>query len=162
MCVYLYILPVWLRACYSTLAMMTSSDGNIFRVTGHLCGEFTGHRWIPAQRPVTRSFDAFFDLRLNKCLSKQSWGWWFETPTRPSWRHCKGDNSGVSWHTSHCNWLFFISNFHSNHNHFRINITKVSTASIQVIIIIIRLRFFGNQFLAILNIFLINHAELHF
>ena len=27
--------------------MMTSSNGNIFRVTGHLCGEFTGHRWIP-------------------------------------------------------------------------------------------------------------------
>ena len=25
---------------------MTSSNGNIFRVTGHLCGEFTGHRWI--------------------------------------------------------------------------------------------------------------------
>ena len=27
--------------------MMTSSNGNIFRDTGHLCGEFTGHRWIP-------------------------------------------------------------------------------------------------------------------
>ena len=27
--------------------MMTSSNGNTFRVTGHLCGEFTGHRWIP-------------------------------------------------------------------------------------------------------------------
>ena len=27
--------------------MMTSSNGNIFRVTGHLCGEFTGLRWIP-------------------------------------------------------------------------------------------------------------------
>ena len=27
--------------------MMTSSNGSIFRVTGHLCGEFTGHRWIP-------------------------------------------------------------------------------------------------------------------
>ena len=26
--------------------MMTSSNGNIFRVTGHLCGKFTGHRWI--------------------------------------------------------------------------------------------------------------------
>ena len=26
---------------------MTSSNGNIFRITGHLCGEFTGHRWIP-------------------------------------------------------------------------------------------------------------------
>ena len=42
----------------------------------------------PAQRPVTRSFDVFFDLRLNKRLSKQSWGWSFETPWRPFWRHC--------------------------------------------------------------------------
>ena len=41
-----------------------------------------------AQRPLTRSFDVFFDLRLNKLLSKQSWGWWFETPSRPLWRHC--------------------------------------------------------------------------
>ena len=38
---------------------------------------------LPAQRPVKRSFDVFFDLRLNKQLSKQSWGWWFETPSRP-------------------------------------------------------------------------------
>ena len=42
-----------------------------------------------AQRPVTRSFDVFFDLRLNKRLSKQSWGWWFETLSRPFWRHRK-------------------------------------------------------------------------
>ena len=41
-----------------------------------------------SQRPVTRSFDVFFDLRLNKRLSKQSWGWWFETPSSPLWRHC--------------------------------------------------------------------------
>ena len=27
--------------------MMTSSSGNIFRITNHLCGEFTGHRWNP-------------------------------------------------------------------------------------------------------------------
>ena len=32
---------------YWSIFMMTSSNGNIFRVTGHLCGEFTGHRWIP-------------------------------------------------------------------------------------------------------------------
>ena len=68
--------------------MMTSSNGNIFRVTGHLCGEFTGPRLIPAQRPVTRSFDVFFYLRLNKQLRKQSWGWWFETPSRQLWHHC--------------------------------------------------------------------------
>ena len=41
-----------------------------------------------AQRPMTRSFDVFFDSRLNKQLSKQSWGWWFETLSRPLWRHC--------------------------------------------------------------------------
>ena len=42
---------------------------------------------FPARRPVTRSFDVFFDLRLNKRLSKQWWGWWFETPSRSVWRH---------------------------------------------------------------------------
>ena len=36
---------------------------------------------IPAQSPVTRSFDVFFDLHLNKRLSKHSWCWWFETPS---------------------------------------------------------------------------------
>ena len=41
---------------------------------------------FPTQRPVTRSCDVFFDLRLNKRLSKQSWGWWFETPSHPLWR----------------------------------------------------------------------------
>ena len=45
---------------------------------------------FPSQRPVTRSFDVVFDLCLNKRLSKQSWGWWFETPTCPLWRHCNG------------------------------------------------------------------------
>ena len=42
---------------------------------------------FPTQRPVTRSFDVFFDLCLNKRLSKQWWGWWFETLSRPLWRH---------------------------------------------------------------------------
>ena len=42
---------------------------------------------FPAKRSVTRSFDVFFDLRRSKRLSKQSWGWWFETLSRPLWRH---------------------------------------------------------------------------
>ena len=60
---------------FSNVDMMTSSNRNIFRVTGPLCGcgEFTGQRWIP---------------HINKRLSKQSWGWWFETPSLPLWRHC--------------------------------------------------------------------------
>ena len=43
---------------------------------------------FPAQRPMTRGFDVFYHLRLNKRLSKQSWGWWFQTSLRPWWRHC--------------------------------------------------------------------------
>ena len=40
--------------------------------------------------PVTQSFDVFFDLRLNQRLSKN--GWWFETLSRPLWRHCNEGN----------------------------------------------------------------------
>ena len=67
--------------------MMTSSDGNIFRNTGPLCGEFTGQWGIPSQRSVTLSFDVSLLCALNKRLSTQSWGWWFETPSRSLWRH---------------------------------------------------------------------------
>ena len=57
-----------------------------FRVAGPLCGEFTGK--FPSQRPVTRSFDVYFNLRPNKRLSKQSRRRWFESPSCSLWRHC--------------------------------------------------------------------------
>ena len=44
---------------------------------------------FPAQRPVTRNFDVFFDLRFNKRFCKQSWGWWFETTSHPLCHHIK-------------------------------------------------------------------------
>ena len=78
--------------------MMTSSNGNIFRVTGPLYGEFTGHRWIPiTQKPATHSLNVVFFLRLNKRLNKQSRGWWLGTPSSPLWRHC---NDLRQWHES--------------------------------------------------------------
>ena len=64
--------------------MMTSSNGNIFSVTG----KFTGDRWIPRTKDSDAGFDVFFDLHLNKRLRKQSWGWWFEMPSCPLWGHC--------------------------------------------------------------------------
>ena len=68
----------WWRDQMETLsALLTICAGN-----SPITGEFT------AQRPVTRCFDVFFDTLLNKRLSKQRWGWWFETPSRPLWRHC--------------------------------------------------------------------------
>ena len=51
-------------------------------------GNSPGTGEFPAQRPVTRSFDVFFDLRSNKRLTKQWWGWWFETQSSSLWRHC--------------------------------------------------------------------------
>ena len=46
---------------------------------------------FPTQMPVTLSFDVFFDLHPNKRLSKQWWGWWFETLSCPLWRHRNGE-----------------------------------------------------------------------
>ena len=68
--------------------MMTSSNENIFRVTGPLCGEFTGHQWIPHTKVSDTELWFFFDLPLNKGLSKLSWDWWFEMPSHSLWCHC--------------------------------------------------------------------------
>ena len=71
----LYLNHIWWRHQIETFsALLANCAGNL-----PVTGEF------PAQRPVTRS--VFFDLRLKKRLSKQSWGWWFETLSRPFWRH---------------------------------------------------------------------------
>ena len=64
--------------------MMTSSNGNIFRVTGHLCGEFTGLRWIPRTKASDAELWCFLWCAR---LSKHSRGWSFETLSHPLWRH---------------------------------------------------------------------------
>ena len=101
--------------------MMTSSNENSTRITGPLscvCGEFTDlvRQWIPltnwwsansphkhAKGPVMRP--------VNKRLSKQSWGWIFETPSHPLWRHCNVSGFSVTYGGSKvtgtiyfCNW----------------------------------------------------------
>ena len=68
--------------------MMTSANGSIFRVTGPLRGEFTGHQWIPPAKASDAELWFFFDLRLNQPFSKQWRRWWFESPWRSLWRHC--------------------------------------------------------------------------
>ena len=77
-----------------------------------VAGEF------PTQRPVTRSFEVFFDLRLNNRLRKQSWGWWFETLSCPLWRHCNECNiyhqlltqdiAWLPWYVIFYHWMHFI------------------------------------------------------
>ena len=72
----IYVTPRWRHQMETFSALLAICVGN-----SPVTGEF------PAQKPVTRSFDVFFDLRLNKCLSKQSWSWWFETTSVSLWRH---------------------------------------------------------------------------
>ena len=84
---------------------MTSPNGNIFRVTGPLCEEFTGE--FPSQRPVTRSLDVFFNLRLNKRLSKQSRRRWFETPLR--WYGISGRSPMRSPENARKRWIWPVS-----------------------------------------------------
>ena len=86
--------PPWWRHQMETFsALLAICAGN-----SPVTGEF------PSQRPVTRSFDIFFDLCPNKRLSNQSGGWWFETPLRSSWRHCNGYAI-----TSICLWYIGMS-----------------------------------------------------
>ena len=61
---WLVVVVVYYTNCslYAGLLMMTSSNGNIFRVIGHLYENSPVTGDFPAQRPVTRSFGVFFDL----------------------------------------------------------------------------------------------------
>ena len=82
----LTMLVLWLKmsssrnsAYYKINKFSGKHDGvikwNIFRFAGHLCGKSPVTGEFHAQRPVTRIFDVLFDLRRDKRLSKQSWGW---------------------------------------------------------------------------------------
>ena len=94
---------LWWRHQMETFsALLAPGAGN-----SPVSGEF------PAQRPVTRSFDVFFDLHLNKRWNKQSWGWWFETILSPFWRHCYVIHTMMSFTLP---WSVLISKWLTIHN----------------------------------------------
>ena len=85
----------WRHQMETFSALLTLCAGN-----SSVTGEF------PTQRPVTRSFDVFFDLRMNKRLSKLSRGWWFETPASRSYTTIENSKSllflyDVEFHRDH-------------------------------------------------------------
>ena len=65
---------------WSISTMMTSSNEKFPRYWPFVRGI---HR--------SRSSDVFFDMHMNTRLSKQSWGWWFETPSWSLWRYCNDE-----------------------------------------------------------------------
>ena len=88
--------------CMETFsALLATSVGN-----SSVTSEF------PAQRPVTQSFDVSFDQHLNKWLSKQLWGWWFEMPSCPLWCHCNvvcGNQLDISIQSIRFTTLYCVS-----------------------------------------------------
>ena len=86
--------------------MMISSNANLFHITGSLWGESTSQQeWIPLLKASDAEFAVFFDLRLNKRLSKQARRQWFEMPFHSLWCHCNetilyGDYNIISWWNS--------------------------------------------------------------
>ena len=84
----------WWRHQMETFSALLAICAGNSPVTGEFPGEY------PTQRPVTQSFDVFFDLSLNKWFSKQWWGWWFEMPLHSLWCHCNGFSE----------WIMFIKN----------------------------------------------------
>ena len=89
-------MPWWRIQMETFSAFLALCAGN-----SPVTGEF------PAQRPVARSFDVSFDLRLNKRLSKQSWGWWSKTSSSSLWRHC---NDNRACHPNgHCYGCYYCS-----------------------------------------------------
>ena len=76
------------RVRVQKIVMMTSSNGNIFGVNGHICGEI--HRSPVNSSTKTSDAELWYFLwsAPEQKAGKQSWGWWFETSSRPLWRHC--------------------------------------------------------------------------
>ena len=98
-------------SCRSDIAWWRHQMETFFALLAICTGNSPASGEFPAQRPVTRSFDVFFDLCLNKRLRKQSWGWWFETLSRPLWRHCNG--KGISFAVLHLSSIKKIWHLHT-------------------------------------------------
>ena len=92
---YLYKTSWWRHQMETFSALLTICAGN-----SPVPGEF------PAQRPMTRRFDVFFDMCLNKRFNKQSWGWWFETLSRPFSVMCTLEHA-----KNNCPWGNLLSQY---------------------------------------------------
>ena len=85
---------------------MTSSNGNIFRATGHLCGEFTGQRWIPHTKASNAELCFFSLLRawINGWVNNHKAG-----DLRCRRAHCDVTVMYINRHSLHYNLYTFHS-----------------------------------------------------
>ena len=100
--------------CPTFIYTMTSSNGNMSALLALCAGNSPVTGEFLSQRPVTRSVAVFFDLYLNKRLTKQSWCQWFEAPSCPLLRHCNENISEGAAHfiDGHCKFdaIYLLTN----------------------------------------------------
>ena len=100
---------------------------------------------VPAQRSVTRSVDIFFDPRLNKRLSKQSWGWCFETLSCPLRRQCQCNEDALHAYARACVFIYDKSVPTKDHNKDLYTILTQITIVLRRIIFIVSMRRCSNS-----------------
>ena len=103
----------WLQLHRGILDIMMTSSALLATCAGN--SPVTGE--VLTRRPVTRSFDVFFDLRLNKRLSKQSWGWSIETLSRSLPSHCTDILIRIYIHIYYTSTISFHDNSETWTNH---------------------------------------------
>ena len=106
-CIVALVLEIYVHFIFSVFSHDDAINVETFSTLLAICAgnsPVTGE--FPAQRPVMWSVDVFFDLLLNKRLSKQWRGWWFETPSPPLWRQCNVFNDPVII------WGHHVMNYH--------------------------------------------------
>ena len=106
--------PAFFFCLISLWYIMTTSNGNVFRVTGLLCGEFTGQRWIPLLmgelwvspmsylEKITRDISGAHRLLDHKELG------FFHILSRHSWLHLRQWAIISSWGPLRITWLGFM------------------------------------------------------
>ena len=99
------------------ISMLTSSNGNIFRVTGPLCGEFAGHRWFP--RTWASDAESCF---LWSAPWINVWVNNHETSSHPLWLHCNARLTQRQWSNQEKYGYIDYTNPPRTHN-----VTKIST-----------------------------------
>ena len=80
-------------------SMMTSSNENVFRVTGHLCGEFTGHR-NNREAGDLRRYHAHYDVIVLHMICRDFIIWQSARIVTSAVA-----NQEIYWLQQHCNWF---------------------------------------------------------
>ena len=98
--------------CVQETWLSETSGYSLMAIHGYNCIHLSQRAECSNHGGLITHVDNRYDLRLNKRLSKQSWGWWFETLSRPLWRHCNVYANSIpllKWCFTQCSEVMLIT-----------------------------------------------------